>query len=103
MAAQLRKAVLAFYDSQGRREEWQGLMEDFQVNADQLAEHMLQQISDMSRRDWANSLGPQGEVLLTLDAEQRKKYIEADAFVTTMKEACGPDFPEIVHLASTVK
>jgi len=106
MASQLRKAVLKFYETKGTRKEWEEkLRTDLQESADDLVEDMVKHVSDILASD-ANleeMLGPQGKTLAGLDEEQRRRYIVADAFVTTLKGACGSDFPEIVSLAATLE
>jgi tetratricopeptide (TPR) repeat protein len=100
LAEQIRKAVFKFYAAKG--DDWQVTMDAVDVTAKQTADHMVEQISQMARRDWKDVLGQKGEMLLTLNTEQRRKVIDADAFVTTIKSTCVEDFPAIVELASTL-
>jgi len=102
MASQLRAGALKYWESKGCLDEWRGKMDEMQCKADTLAQNMVEQVTKMEEdgRDLEDVLGPQGAELSKLEKVQWRPYFEADAYITTLKQECAPDFVEIVSVAS---
>lgn len=109
MCKQLKRGAFKYFGDKGRLEEWTSEEDNLQIQADRLATMTLAQIEKLQeegqlgpRHTWSELLGPRGSLFVELSEEQRKRYIEADSYVTAMKDTFRSDFNEIVGVASTM-
>lgn len=109
MCKQLKRAAFKYLGDKGRLHEWTSVEDDLQIRSERLATMTMAQIAKLleegqlgPRHTWSSLLGPKGELFAELGEEQRKRYIDADSYVTTVKETFTSDFNEIVGVASTM-
>lgn len=103
MAKQMQTGAAKYFESKGRSEVWKEKQDVLRFEADILAQTTLAKVQEL-QKEGANleeSLGPRGAPLAGMNPEQQKCYIEADAFITSVKEAFPDDFKDIVKVAST--
>jgi len=98
MASAVRAGALKFWTSKGVA-DGERRLSDLQPSVDELAQDMMQKVSDMVAEGNLQRLGPQADVMGKMDLEQRRQFIEADAFITTIKQAHASDFAQIVDVA----
>merc|ERR1712096_69303 len=93
---------MAFWDSKECVDDWKPKMIQLQKKSELIATTVLQKVSDAERqgKTLQELFGPQGDALSLMDAEQRKTYFRADAFITAIKETHSEHFADIVAEAS---
>jgi len=100
-AAQLKEAALRYWDSRGAAAEWRDKLECIRSSADSMAAGVLQKAEDVEKDGGRlqDVLGPQGAALATMDTAQRRRFLEADAYVAALRQACPAEFAAIASSA----
>ncbi len=104
MAAQLERGAAQYFEAKGHLQVWNMELDELQKHADELAETTANKVLELQEegKDLEDALGPRAAPLAAMGKERRRRYIEADAFITTVKETFPSDFNEIVKLAPTL-
>jgi len=104
MADKLKRGAAQYFEKEGDIGAWNKEQDDMAARAEEAAEIGISRVKELEEEgeDLKKFFGDKAELFGMKDQELRRRYIQADAFISTVQETFSKDFDAIVKFSSTV-